>query len=149
MPTEQGRVVRVVGRINPAAPPILAMSSARLFSFSCKGVGSGSPRRAAGWATWIDCLRIILIVSAVESLVPLASGLLSSRDIETGSVVGTGSSFGATAEAAMTVAMFVGVWYRGNSAMALPTDRRHLLSWEILSLSQQLQQPRIPLSCTI
>ena len=42
--------MRAVNRVKPAIPPIFAMSSARSFSFSCSGVGSGSPRRAAGWA---------------------------------------------------------------------------------------------------
>jgi len=41
------RIMRAVNKIKPAAPPIFAMSSARSFSFSCNGVESGSPRRAA------------------------------------------------------------------------------------------------------
>ena len=39
--------MRAVNKVKPTPPPILAVSSDRLFSFSCSGVGLGSPRRAA------------------------------------------------------------------------------------------------------
>lgn len=35
-----------MNNVRPAAPPILAINSARSFKCSCSGVGSGSPRRA-------------------------------------------------------------------------------------------------------
>ena len=40
------QIVKAVNKARPAAPPILAMSSASLFNFSCNGARSGSPRRA-------------------------------------------------------------------------------------------------------
>ena len=40
------RIMSATNRVRPAALPSLAMSSARLFSLSCRGVFSESPRSA-------------------------------------------------------------------------------------------------------
>ena len=52
------QIVREVNRVKPAIQPILVISSARLFSFSCNRVGSGSPWRAAKRAKIVSVQKL-------------------------------------------------------------------------------------------